>query len=203
MTATALPEVDTDRQGRQPKHVPAESGIWLFVFLDVLIFGWMFGVYAYQRAQHPVAFHSAAEAITPFFGLAYTLLLLTSSWFVVSAIAALKRREYAMAERLINWGFGFGAAFAVLKLVEYSVKFTHGHLPISNDFLMFYFVLTFIHLLHASAGLILLVFVRRQIRTAADATGLPSLQLVEAAGIFWHMVDLLWIFLFALFYLGS
>lgn len=203
MTTTPFREVGTDHQSRQSRRVPAEGGIWLFVFLDVLIFGWMFGIYGYQRSQHTAAFHSAAEAITPIFGLAYTLLLLTSSWFVVSAVAALKRSDYALADGLIRWGFRLGATFAVLKLVEYSIKFTHGHLPTSNDFLMFYFVMTFVHLLHASAGLILLVFMRRQIQKAADGTGSRSLQMVEAAGIFWHMVDLLWIFLFALFYLGS
>ena len=205
MTAERLINHD-DRRARQARRIPAEGGIWVFVALDVLIFGWMFGIYGYHRADSPAAFHSAHEVITPWFGLAYTLLLLTSSWFVVNAIASLKTHDLQFADRSIVWGIRFGVAFAVLKLVEYFVKFAHGYLPVTNEFLMFYFVLTFVHLMHACAGLIALGFVRRQIRAAAaDNADLPPqrLQLVEAAGIFWHMVDLLWIFLFALFYLGG
>ncbi|MFL6090108.1 MAG: cytochrome c oxidase subunit 3 [Aeromicrobium sp.] len=201
--------IDTDVRVRgemgRVRSVPAEAGIWVFVALDVLIFGWMFVLYAYQRAEHPVVFHAASDVITPAFGLIYTVLLLTSSWFIVTAIGSLRRHEHQVAERCINLGIGFGAAFAVLKVVEYSIKFAHGYLPVTNQFLMFYFVLTFVHFLHASGGLIALGFVRNQIRRSAENGQLPrqNVQLVEAAGIFWHMVDLLWIFLFALFYLGK
>jgi nitric oxide reductase NorE protein len=188
------------------RKVPAEGGIWVFVALDVLVFAWMFGIFAYSRAGDSEAFRSAHAAITPAFGLAYTVLLLTSSWCVVTAISAFKSSDHVLAERFITWGIRLGAAFAVLKLVEYSVKFAGGYRPVTNEFLMFYFVLTFVHLMHACAGLIALGFVRSRIRSAVAGDGRGSaldVQHVEAVGIFWHMVDLLWIFLFALFYLGG
>ena len=187
-----------------PRRVPGESGIWLFILLDMLIFVEMFIIFTVYRADDRVPFERAQEAMIPAFGLAYTLLLLTSSWCVVMAVNAARRREFHYASRLVNWGFMLGAAFALLKVVEYAEKFISGYGPTSNDFLMFYFVMTFVHLLHATAGLFVLRYMQRQIRVL-ERDWAPHerahTHAIETGAVYWHMVDLLWIVLFALFYL--
>lgn len=186
------------------RRVPGEAGIWLFVLLDSLIFVEMFAIFTFYRADHRVAFHQAQEAITPAVGLAYTVLLLSSSWCIVMAVSATRRGELPFAERFATWAILLGAAFAVLKVVEYIEKFASGYSPRTNDFLMFFFVMTFVHLLHACAGLIVLLYLRRQVRLPSpesEALAPERMRAIEISAVYWHMVDLLWVVLFALFYL--
>ena len=89
-------------------------------------------------------------------------------------------------------------------MVEYGTKVAQGITPVTNDFFMFFFVLTFVHLLHASVGLGVLVYMRRRIHAlpqGSDNRNSKDMRVIEACAIYWHMVDLLWIVLFALFYL--
>lgn len=187
------------------RRVPGEPGIWLFVLLDSLIFVEMFVLYTYFRADGGQKFLDAQDGMAPAFGLTYTVLLLTSSWLVVGAVHSARMGDQVQADRLLRWGMVLGLAFVALKFVEYADKFASGHSPVTNDFLMFYFVMTFVHLLHVTAGLIALQYARRQVRQASGiapgASTADSIRAVEVSAIYWHMVDLLWIVLFALFYL--
>jgi len=185
-------------------RTPAEPGIWVFILLDMLIFTEMFVIFTWYRAENRDLFHGAQQAVDPWYGLLYTMLLLTSSWCVVMAVSAARKRQIGLAGQLSRWAIGLGAAFAVIKLVEYGTKLAAGITPVTNDFFMFYFVLTIIHLLHATVGLGVLVFVRRQILTVTTdpaPDGRDRMRVIEAGAVYWHMVDLLWIVLFALFYL--
>ena len=185
------------------RRIPGEPGIWVFVILDMLIFAEMFGIYAWYRADNYEAFHAAQAKVIPAFGLAYTLILLTSSWLVVLAISAARKAELDLADKLARGGLALGVSFAVLKLIEYGIKLSQGITPLTNDFFMFFFVMTFVHLLHASVGIAVLAYMRRRIRnlTPGVASDSKSFGVIETCGIYWHMVDLLWIVLFALFYL--
>jgi nitric oxide reductase NorE protein len=190
--------------GAVGRRMPGESGIWVFILLDMLIFAEMFGIYGWYRAEHPELFRTSQEALNPLYGLAYTLLLLSSSWCVVMAVSAARRGLVALSSRLVLWGLALGAAFAAIKIVEYSGKLSSGITPLTNDFFMFYFVLTFVHLLHASVGLGVLAYMRAQIRglTLSPAgDDQKRMRMIETSAVYWHMVDLLWIVLFALFYL--
>jgi nitric oxide reductase NorE protein len=186
------------------RNVPGEPGIWVFVLLDMSIFAWMFGIFAWYRAEHGELFRASQDAVNPWYGLVYTLLLLTSSWCVVMAVSAARKRMIELSSKLIQWGFLLGAAFAVIKVFEYGGKFSAGITPQTNSFFMFYFVLTFVHLLHASVGLGVLAYMRNEIGKLADSpvgTDGGRMPVIESGAIYWHMVDLLWIVLFALFYL--
>jgi nitric oxide reductase NorE protein len=170
----------------------------------MLIFAEMFWVYGYYRADHYEAFHAAQGMLIPAFGLAYTVILLTSSWFVVLAISAARQAQLELADKLVKVGLALGASFAVIKLIEYGTKFAQGLTPLTNDFFMFFFLMTFVHLLHASVGLGVLAYMRRRIRALPVGfvgRDLQDMRVIEVCGIYWHMVDLLWIVLFALFYL--
>ncbi|ORB45495.1 hypothetical protein BST39_04600 [Mycobacterium paraseoulense] len=192
------------RDGRMGlRRIPGEPGIWVFAILDMLIFAEMFGIYGWYRADHYEVFQNAQSKVIPAFGLAYTVILLTSSWLVVLAIGAARKGEIELADKLAGGGLALGVSFAVLKLIEYGIKLSQGITPVTNDFFMFFFVMTFVHLLHASVGIGVLAYMRLRIRrlTPGAPSGSKSFGVIETCGIYWHMVDLLWIVLFALFYL--
>lgn len=186
------------------RRVPGESGIWIFILLDMLIFAEMFCIYVWYRAGDRELFETSQHAVNPAYGLIYTLLLLTSSWCVVLAVSAARKQMFDTASTLVLWAIGLGAAFVAIKFVEYGAKLSVGITPITNQFFMFYFVMTFVHLLHASVGLGVLTYMRNQVR-ALQHSGIQDdrrpMRMIETSGVYWHMVDLLWIVLFALFYL--
>ncbi|MFL6090104.1 MAG: cytochrome c oxidase subunit 3 [Aeromicrobium sp.] len=188
------------------RKIPGESGIWIFLLGDMLVFAEMFFIFVLLRAQNRELFATSQNLVNPFFGLIYTLLLLASSWAVVMAVSTARKGSIDLSSRLLWWGFAGGAAFAAIKIVEYATKLTAGITPATNQFFMMYFVMTLVHLLHACVGLAALVYVRTQVTALGFAEPdsvdrLERLRMIEVGAVFWHMVDLLWIVLFALFYL--
>ena len=201
--STAMTNKPAAAKTRQ-RRLPGEPGIWVFAILDMLIFAEMFGIYGWYRADHYEAFQTAQDSVIPLFGLAYTVILLASSWFVVMAVSAARKGQLALAGKLVQVGLALGASFAAIKLVEYGMKVAQGITPVTNDFFMFFFVMTFVHLLHASVGLGVLVYMRRRIQAlpiGSENLHSKDMRVIEVCAIYWHMVDLLWIVLFALFYL--
>jgi nitric oxide reductase NorE protein len=131
------------------------------------------------------------------FGLLNTLLLLTSSLLVAIAVHRVRTRQ-AGATVMLNFAILFGLGFVGIKALEYSEKFRAGITVATSDFFMFYFAFTGIHLVHVMVGLGVLLFVRSAARDPQAAD--KRMVLIECGATFWHMVDLLWIVLFALFY---
>ena len=123
---------------------------------------------------------------------------------MVLAVRRARRRLFDVSSKLVLWAFGLGAAFVAIKFVEYGAKLSNGITPVTNDFFMFYFVLTLVHLLHACVGLGVLMYMRKQVKTlqhSREPSERRPMRMIETSGIYWHMVDLLWVVLFALFYL--
>jgi nitric oxide reductase NorE protein len=184
---------------RRRHHVPGETGIWVFIFGDMLVFAIMFATYLYYRGKNVALFNASQQLLNPDFGLVNTLLLLTSSLFVVRAVGAVRRGVHRPARPLILGAIGCGMAFSALKLVEYSGKVDAGITPQTNQFFMFYYVLTGLHWFHLAIGLVVLTYMCfSACRPALDA---KQFAWFEGAGCYWHMVDLLWIVLFPLLYL--
>lgn len=180
-------------------HVPGEEGIWVFIFGDMLVFAAFFLTYLFYRGGDPATFNTAQAALNANYGVINTLLLLLSSLFVAMAVDALRRKVHRLAPPLIAGAFVCGLGFSVLKVLEYGDKIKQGVDPTTNDFYMFYFVLTGLHWFHLLLGLVVLALLFRLARK-------PSLNqrqfaFVEGGACFWHMVDLLWIVLFPLLYL--
>jgi nitric oxide reductase NorE protein len=153
------------------------------------------------RAEEPALFSSSQRSLDQFVGALNTLLLLTSSLFMALAVKSVRSGTPSArsAPRLIAAAALLGLGFVIVKAFEWSARFAAGQTISTNDFFMFYFMYTGIHLLHVLLGLIvltLLFLVSR--RPSPDA---HAVRLVESGGIFWHLVDLLWVVLFALFYL--
>jgi len=180
-------------------RIPGEPGIWIFILGDMLVFAVLFGLFLHDRAQAPELFMSSQELLYQPYGAINTLLLLTSSVGVVFAIRAIRDANKTKASILFALAMACGLAFCGVKVVEYGEKISAGIVPTSNDFWMYYYVLTAIHLFHLVLGLLLLGFCLLQSRR--DHLSKQRYQLVEGIGCFWHMVDLLWIVLFPLLYL--
>jgi nitric oxide reductase NorE protein len=187
--------------GVQPgRHVPGEPGMWVLLFGDMAVFTVLFAVYLHQRGQETELFAQSQGQLNRTFGALNTLVLLFSSLLVVLATRAIRKddaRRYA--HRLTLAGIGVGACFVVIKALEYHEKIAAGITPSTNEFFMYYFVLTGLHLAHVIVGLGALLALSRLARHPAP-TGM-HIAFFEGGACFWHMVDLLWIVIFPLLFL--
>ncbi len=178
------------------RRLPGEAGVWVFIFGDLLMFGLFFLTYMAYRADDPALYRASQLQLNRGFGLFNTLLLLSSSLAVALAVQD-ARAAGRRAPALILAAMACGAGFCAVKAVEYTEKIAAGITLNSNPFFMFYFAFTGIHLLHVLIGLGVLGFMLSKLH-ARDAGTIGAL---EGGGAFWHLVDLLWVVLFALFYL--
>ena len=178
-------------------HVPGELSMWFFVIGDLLIFGVYFISYVYYRGQNAEEFLESQALLNLDIGAINTVILLTSSLFVALGTTAARNGKVPDAIRLFGIAFAFGVAFPLMKAFEYIPEVTAGVTPGTNLFFMYYYVMTGLHLCHVTLGLVILGFVIRSLRMSAK----PRMSFVETAATYWHMVDLLWILLFALLYL--
>lgn len=181
------------------RRLPGVDGVWVFAFLDMAVFAVMFGCFMVDRSQNPALFEHSRQALNLTFGGVNTLVLLTSSMLVVLAIDALKHAKPQRAPLFLGLALTCGLTFIVIKIFEYKDKLDAGHSMLSNDFFMYYFVMTGIHLAHVAVGSGVLTVLwfksRRESNPGAD------LVTYESGATYWHMVDLLWICLFPLLYL--
>jgi cytochrome c oxidase subunit 3 len=194
------------------KKVFSRVGMWLFILSEILIFGGLFLLYAMYRAKHPADFHAGSLELSRFDGTLNTIILLTSS--LTAALAVYSTQELAKPKHTawyLRATIGFGLAFLVVKAFEWGAKFEHGLYPRAavldarphGEILYFglYFTMTGLHALHVIIGMVVLSFVlawvsRNKITQARSA-------ILENGVLYWHLVDVIWIFLFPLFYLIS
>lgn len=181
------------------KRVPGEGGVWFFVIADMVVFAVLFGIFLHYRWLEPELFLESQATLNTFYGALNVLLLLTSSWFVASAVHQLKQNDAERGRKLLIGAFACGAAFGVVKILEYGEKIGAGLTVDTNNFYLYYYFLTGIHFLHVILGLFVLGYLIVRARTF-DA-GRDEIGHYESGGIYWHMVDLLWIVLFPLIYL--
>lgn len=187
----------------------SRMGMWLFLFTELILFGGLFIVYAVYRYQHGEAFHLAARELDTFVGTVNTLILLTSSLTVALSIVAVRQGKRGLAVMLVGMTILLAGAFLVNKYFEWGHKFALGIFPGSPELLKrssgeilyfgLYFVMTGLHALHVIIGMVILTVVG--IMTARGTVSASSYVKLEVGGLYWHLVDVIWIFLFPLFYL--
>jgi nitric oxide reductase NorE protein len=180
-------------------RLPGVDGVWVLIGADSVVFALLFASFLQARLADPAAFEATRQTLNADVGGLNTVILLTSSWAVASAVQALRGDHAARAQRWFLMAVLTGLAFVVLKSGEYVVKLADGVTPASSDFSMWYFVLTGIHLVHVLLGLGLLTHVLVRIRRGGY--GSTRMVVPECVASFWHLVDLLWIVLFPLLYL--
>lgn len=187
------------QEARQVPHIPGEAGLWILIFGEMSFFAALFASYLLALNGDPAGFAVGQDRLDRAIGTANTLLLLTSSLFVAQGVGAAKAGDCGRAPRLFAAGLACGLGFIALKAVEYAELFAHGIAIDSHPFFAYYFGLTALHLGHVIIGCGLLAALARTTRRPFVRPA--HMALMESAGCFWHMVDLLWIVIFPLLYL--
>jgi cytochrome c oxidase subunit 3 len=197
-----------------PAHKDYEGsklGMWLFLFTEILLFGGLFLLYSAYRARYPLDFHNGGQHLNAVIGVANTIILLTSSLTVALATTAIQKGNRRITLICLTATILLGCSFLVNKYFEWSAEIGHGLYPNSPELLArpdgekiffgLYYSMTGLHGLHVIAGLILLtvmgVLVAKNRISGADFNRL------ENSGLYWHLVDVIWIFLLPLFYLAA
>ena len=183
-------------QGATVVSVP---GVLIFIIADIIVFGMLFMGFMSERMGQLDLFNRSAAALNVQLGLLNTLILITSGMFVVLAVDAARHGKTIMTRRWLLVSMLVSIGFGVTKLIEYRDKFAHGINMLSNDFFMFYFVLTGAHFAHFVAGMILLAVL--WFRAGREPIDGPLFGWIESGALYWHMVDLLWIVIFPMLYL--
>lgn len=171
----------------------------MFIAADMAMFGLLFVSFMLERQKQPRLFETSRQALDAGIGGLNTLILLTSSWLVALAVDAARRERLRDVPRFLAAACACGVAFGVSKAFEYAARLRGGVSMMTNDFYMYYYALTGIHLLHVAAGTVVLGLLWRRAR--AGASGGAQRLWLECGASYWHMVDLLWIVLFPLLYL--
>lgn len=184
---------------RRPRYLPGVEGIWVFVIADMTVFGVLFALFLGSRHENEALFEASRHGLDPTFGGVNTIILLISSWLVVLALEAVRKRRFRAASHLLAGAFVCGLAFMVSKVIEYTGKINEDITLLTNDFYMYYFTMTGIHLAHVVAGTVVLLVLWFKARAKTFDPKRPVV--LECGATYWHMVDLLWIMLFPLLYL--
>jgi nitric oxide reductase NorE protein len=191
--------IASDRELPPPRHLPGEAGIWVLILGDLLVFSIFFATFLVYRAQQVATYSAAQASLDRGFGLLNTGLMLTSSLFVALAVAEARAGPSRRVVNRLAAALGCGLAFVVSKALEWGGKITAGITLNTSEFHTFYYMFTGIHLLHVLIGLGVLGYLVARSRRAAAESSYGAV--MESGGAFWHLVDLLWVVLFALLYL--
>lgn len=187
----------------------SKIGMWLFIFTELLLFGGLFIVYSVYRYLNPEAFHLAAEELDRNIGLINTIILLVSSATIAMSVSAIQMGKKMHSLGLVLITLILAIVFMVNKYFEWGAKFEHQLYPGSSylmelsqgEILFFglYFSMTGLHALHILIGVVLMIIVLVKIHKGKITH--DNHVLLENSGLYWHLVDIIWIFLFPLFYL--
>jgi heme/copper-type cytochrome/quinol oxidase subunit 3 len=178
----------------------AKLGIWLFLASEVMLFGALFSSYILLRVAAPSWPEGASILNVPLATL-NTLVLISSSITMVMSWASLKMKKFGRFKLWLGLTFLLGVAFLVIKSFEYGAKFEHHLYPSENTFLAIYFTLTGLHGLHVIGGMIVNGYLWGPGSKMWKTEPERFTNRIEVAGLYWHFVDLVWIFLFPVLYL--
>jgi cytochrome c oxidase subunit 3 len=203
-TGLVLPNSGHNRDAEASK-----LGMWLFLFTELLLFGGLFVVYMVYRMLNPESFLKASMQLNVAMGTINTVVLLLSSMTVAMAITAIQKGDRKKSLMLLYITIGAALVFMVIKFFEWNAKIHHGLFPGMDTFnnlpkgeslyFYLYFFMTGLHALHILIGGVIISVVIA--RTKSGRIGPDNYSLTENAGLYWHLVDLIWIYLFPLFYL--
>lgn len=181
------------------EYSSSKLGMWLFLGTEILLFGGLFTAYAIFRAKYPEMFFEEHEELNKIMGATNTCILIFSSLTMAMGVSAIQRGKKKLTAVLLLITIICGLGFGVIKYFEYSAKFAHHIYPDTSIFFSLYFLMTGLHMLHVFVGLLILatLFVLTLKGKFTSEYNTP----VEVGGLYWHLVDLIWIYLFPLLYL--
>jgi cytochrome c oxidase subunit 3 len=200
----AAPHARKDPEG-------AKIGMWLFLFTEMLLFGGLFLLYSAYRSRYPKEFHAGGQGLNYIIGVANTFVLLTSSLTVALSITAIQKGNRRLSMILVGITVVLGLVFLINKGLEWSHEFQEGMYPGSfalsqrphglQLFYGLYFTMTGLHGLHVMAGMGVLSVMF--VLLAKERIRKDDFIKLENSGLYWHLVDVIWIFLLPLFYLAA
>lgn len=189
----------------------AKLGMWLFLVTEMVLFGGLFIAYSYMRYLYPAEFHHGGSEMNVTLGVINTIVLLTSSLTVALSIVSIQRGEARMTIALLSATIGMAVVFLAIKGFEWATKFQHGLYPNSAHlatlpsgeqvFFGLYFTMTGLHALHVTVGAGVIAVLARMVATGSIRS--DRYIHLENGGLYWHLVDVIWIFLLPLFYLAA
>lgn len=193
----------------QIDRVGIKIGMWLFLYSEIILFGGLFVLYAAYFHEHPASFAIGGKELNRVIGALNTIVLLVSSFTVAASITAIQKNSRKLAIGLLGFSIVCGIIFLINKYFEWGAKIHHGIYPNSetlvngepglNIFFGLYYVITGLHGLHVIIGMVLLT-ISLALILAGKIDG-SRFSMLDNSGLYWHLVDLIWIFVFPLFYL--
>jgi cytochrome c oxidase subunit 3 len=187
----------------------AKTGMWLFLYTEIMLFGGLFVIYANYYHRYTSEFIEGGMSLNTIMGAFNTILLLVSSFTVAASITAVRRNAKKAALIFLSLAILMGLAFLVNKYFEWGAKFAHGIYPGSDHladgphgltiFYGLYYTITGLHGLHVLIGVVLLTVCA--VLVSRDRIHQANYVVLDNSGLYWHLVDLIWIFIFPLFYL--
>ena len=197
---------------KEHQYSSAKQGLWLFMATEILMFGAIFAAYAIYRNLYPLAFAQGSDLLNWKLGFVNTLVLIFSSFTMALAIYYCQTNRHKASVINLFITLACACVFLIIKYFEYSGKISHGilpgkffhfheqsyasHLPL---FFSFYFVMTGLHGLHVVVGMALITWMLYKVKR--KELHREYYTPLEGVGIFWHIVDLIWIYLFPILYL--
>jgi heme/copper-type cytochrome/quinol oxidase subunit 3 len=170
--------------------------VWWLLASEIVIFGGILASYVMHRLGHP-EFGDYAAHTNPHIGFTNTCVLLMSSYFAVRAHYCAEHGDGKGAFKWLWFCIGGAVTFLIIKSIEWSIEISHGYTITANAFWSFYYTAAGVHASHVIAGATIMAWV------ASYAKRNEELQRVELVGLYWHFVDLVWIFLFPLLYIAK
>lgn len=192
--------------GHGGHHLDAETryeiskfGMWLFLGTEILLFGGLFAAYAIFRAKYTGLFEAQHAELDTMLGAINTVVLIFSSLTMALAVSNSQKGKMKRVVIFLAVTILCGAIFGGIKYVEYTAKFSHGLYPNTSIFFALYFMMTGLHMLHVFGGMAVLAVLL--VLTYRGKFSKEYNAPIEIGGLYWHLVDLIWIYLFPLLYL--
>lgn len=177
-------------------RLPGQRDMWIFITIEIVIFSAYFLAYLIYRQGATDLFLQSQAQLDVNFGIGNTIILLTSSLTMAACAQAARAGNLSFARKLLVTTASLGVVFIAMKLTEWSIKIDEGYAITTNVFFSFYYFLTAIHVFHVLIGFVILTYVYLRMR-AADQN---AEWFAETGASYWHMVDFLWVMIFALIY---
>ena len=188
------------------QYPPGDFAIWIIIYVELMTFGLFFLGYAFSRRLDVQLFNDSQLLLDKTAGFIDTLILITSSYFIVKAVQSIKntmkenlKNANEIASKWLLAAIILGGMFLVNKLLEFSHIFGLGVTLGTNTFFMFYLLLTMFHFMHVLLGIIILFNIYKKTKVQGYAPN--DCRGMETGASYWHLVDLLWIVLFTLIYI--
>jgi heme/copper-type cytochrome/quinol oxidase subunit 3 len=178
-------------------------GIWLFLASEVMLFGALFSTYIFLRVANAEWGPHPDAKLNVWLGMINTFVLIASSVTMVMCWATLKMNQFKDFKRNLLYTVVLALTFMVIKSFEYGGKFSHDIFPSTSTFYATYFLMTGLHGIHVVGGVVVLVYFLGPGKKMWETEPEKFTNRIEVTGLYWHFVDLVWIFLFPTFYLLS